>query len=229
MFEGVRANGNSSNRLALHREERSLDGVCDGNARNRRPSRRTVRSVPAKENARRVPLLRQRGADFGRFAVRRIASEQPQRTHARYTQSGTCRQTVRNLLCKTLRKASRSALPFATRIPTTVLCASRGLAADSLSGGAFSAAKRSRFPAATRRPRSATEAAYKGPVTDPSALSSCSNSVVFSRAQEKKKIWPTHACSQKRTTDILTDRESCGHSSTRRALQSLSTAAGHSP
>ena len=86
MFEGVRANGNSSNRLALHRAERPLDGVCDGDARNRQPSRRRVRADPANENVRLVPLPGQRGADFGRFAVRRIASERPQRTHARYTQ-----------------------------------------------------------------------------------------------------------------------------------------------
>ena len=188
MFERVSAMDNSWNRFALHRADRPVDGVCDGNARNRRPSRRTVRSAPAKENARRVPLPRQRGAWLERLAVRRIASEQPQRTHARYTQSGTCRQTVRNLFCKTLRKASRSALPFATRIPTTVLCASRGLAADRLSGGACSAAKRSRFPAATRRPRSATEAAYKGRVADPSALSSCLNSrlPVFQSSSEEE-------------------------------------------
>ena len=37
MFEGVRANGNSSNRLALHRAERSLYGVCDGDACKRQP------------------------------------------------------------------------------------------------------------------------------------------------------------------------------------------------
>ena len=63
MFEGVRTNGDSSNRLALHRAERSVDGVCGGDARNRRPSRRRVRAAPAKENARLIPLPRQRGAD----------------------------------------------------------------------------------------------------------------------------------------------------------------------
>ena len=63
MFEGVRAHANFSNQFALHRADRSLDGVCDGGARNRRPSRRRVLAASARENARRVPLLRQRGAD----------------------------------------------------------------------------------------------------------------------------------------------------------------------
>ena len=37
------------------------------------------------------------------------------------------------------------------------------------------------------RPRSATEAAYKGRVTDPSALSNCSNSFLFSARSSKEE------------------------------------------
>ena len=62
MFEGVRAHANFSNQFALHRADRPVDGVCDGNARNRRPSRRRALAVSARENARLVPLRRQRGA-----------------------------------------------------------------------------------------------------------------------------------------------------------------------
>ena len=65
MFEGVRAVDSSWNRLALHRAKRSVDGVCDGGARSRRPSRRRVFAASAKENARRVPLRRRRGAGSG--------------------------------------------------------------------------------------------------------------------------------------------------------------------
>ena len=136
MFEGVRTHANSSNRFALHRAERSVDGVCDGDARKRRPSRRRVRSASAKENARMVPLPGQRGADFGRFAVRRIASERPQKTHAGYTQRGAYGQTVENPACKTPCKASRSALPFASRILTAASCVSGDLAAIPLSDSA---------------------------------------------------------------------------------------------
>ena len=153
MFEGVRANGNTSDRLALHRAERSLDGVCDGDTRNRRPSRCRFRADPANENARLVPLPGQRGADFGRFAVRRIASERPQRTHASYTQRVACRQIVKNFPCKTPCRASRSALPFASRTTVTVLCVSGRLAAKPSSGGACRRRRTATVP--SRHPQAA--------------------------------------------------------------------------
>ena len=153
MFEEVRTNNNSSNRLALHRAERYVDGVCDGDARNRRPSRCRFRADPANENARLVPLPGQRGADFGRFAVRRIASERPQRTHARYTQSGTCRQTVEDFPCKALCKLSRRVLPFASRTPVTGFCFSGRLAAKPSSGGACRRRRTATVP--SRHPQAA--------------------------------------------------------------------------
>ena len=92
----------------------------------------------------------------------------------------------------------------------TVLSVSGRLAADRLSGGACSAAKRSRFTAANRRSRSATEAAYKGPVADPSALSTFLGAFLFSvfRELKQRRRWPTNRCGRRMITAIRESRKS---------------------
>ena len=136
MFEGVSGTGNSSNRLGLHLAKRSPDGVCSGNVRNRRPPRRRVLAACAKQNALLAAPARQLRADSERFAVRRFASNSRMRCVSCYTQTRAQRQTVDSLACKTQFLESKSALPSASRVPTTEFCESVSLAAISLSGGA---------------------------------------------------------------------------------------------
>ena len=171
MFEGVSGTDNSSNRLGLHLAKRSPDGVCSGNVRNRRPPRRRVLAACAKQNAFLSAVPRQRRADCERFAVRRFASNSRMRCVSCYTQTRehsdklqTALPVKRNLqnpkALSRPRRASRRQNPANLARWRPYLCPAAHACA----------AKRPQFPSSAGRRRAATEAAYKGPVADHSAL-----------------------------------------------------------